>query len=522
MKKTSVIIGSMFIATIASTAIAGSQAKFSVVPLSNVSVTIPEHNISVIPYRITNNTKITRTLTYQPIEGVVQNTFLPNACANPFTLAHGQSCTLVLLATANNASTNLSEGGPVVCKTFGAGDNNPNPFLCSQPAPGNELKISIPPVPGGSAQCWGRNSNGQLGYATNMGTTNANSTPAAVQNLSSNVVSIVDGFRHTCALLATGAVKCWGSNENGQLGTTNFLGQSTSVPQEVIGLPSRATAITAGQIHTCAVLINGAVACWGSNNDLQLAQPTSGNNPVPSIVKGLSAKALKVTANDFSTCALLENHTVQCWGGNDFGQIGLPTTISRSATPNSVPGFNESAINIAAGKKHNCALMSSGNVQCWGSNSNGELGNSTNLGSSSFTALQVQSLNGTAVAITAGAGSSCALLSDRSAKCWGLNQYGQLGNPMNSGTSNPNVTPLPVVGIANIQQISSMALSTCALLNTGAVECWGINRYGQLGNPTNSGLSNANPSPLPVTGLGSGVARIFQQAGTADHACAIL
>jgi alpha-tubulin suppressor-like RCC1 family protein len=359
---------------------------------------------------------------------------------------------------------------------------------------------------GGTVECWGFNSNGQLGN----GTTTDSSTPVAVSGLTGGT-AIADGGEttvgHTCALLSGGTVKCWGSNVVGQLG--NGTTTDSSTPVAVIGLSGLggATTVAGGGDHTCALLTNGTVKCWGYNSDGQLGNGTTIDSTTPVAVSGLSG-ATAMVAGNIHTCALLSSGTVQCWGGDSNGQLGSGTTIN-SSTPVAVSGLS-GATAIASGASHTCALLSDGTVQCWGYNGFGQLGNGTTTDSS--TPVAVSGLSG-AKAIVAGAFHTCALLSDGTMQCWGYNGFGQLGSGMaiNSGT------PVAVSGLSGATAIAAGGAHTCALLSGGTVECWGEDTNGQLGNGT---TATASLTPVTVSGL-SGAKAIAAGSGI-GHTCALL
>lgn len=221
----------------------------------------------------------------------------------------------------------------------------------------------------GTVKCWGDNQYGQLGDGQ---TTLRSAIPIKVSGLS-NVIAIAAGKYHACALLAGGAVKCWGDNYWGQLGvdTTTLL---STTPVLVSGNLT-ASAITAGFDHTCALLIGGTVKCWGFNGKGELGNGTQTitPNPTPVPVSG-NLTATAITAGGHHTCAILVGGVVNCWGYTPYGELGVSAgTTPFSTTPVPVSG-NLTVTNIAAGYAHTCALLTQGTMQCWGSNSAGQLG----------------------------------------------------------------------------------------------------------------------------------------------------
>ncbi|MGC9079924.1 MAG: RCC1 domain-containing protein, partial [Nanopusillaceae archaeon] len=185
---------------------------------------------------------------------------------------------------------------------------------------------------------------------------------------------IAAGGSHTCALLSDGTVKCWGSNDDGQLGDgTNVYRHTPVIVQNL----SNAIAIAAGESHTCALLSDGTVWCWGYNAFGQLGYGTYFTDRyTPVKVQNLS-NAIAIAAGGYHTCALLSDRTVWCWGSNYFGQLGDGTREDRH-TPVKVQNLSN-VIAIAAGWYHTCALLYDGTVWCWGDNDDGQLGDGTNI-----------------------------------------------------------------------------------------------------------------------------------------------
>jgi hypothetical protein len=250
-----------------------------------------------------------------------------------------------------------------------------------------------------------------------------------------------------------------------------------------------AGAIAAGNGHSCSVLVNGAVDCWGLNGNGQLGNgmTTTSSTPVP--VSGIST-ATAIAAGAYHTCALLANGTVACWGYDYFGQLGNGMTTA-SSTPVPVSGIS-TATAIAAGAYHTCAVLANGTAACWGYNNYGQLGNGMTTAAS--TPVPVSGIS-TATVITAGYYHTCAVLAIGTAACWGLNGDGQLGNGMTTAAS----TPVPVSGISTVTAIVAGYYHTCAVLTNGTAACWGYNNYGQLGN----GMTTDVFTPVPVSGIGS-------------------
>ena len=186
-----------------------------------------------------------------------------------------------------------------------------------------------------------------------------------------------------------------------------------------------AVSITAGNYHTCALLNTGAVNCWGYNGTGELGNDTTTNSSAPVAVAAFTdgATAVSITAGSFHTCALLNTGAVNCWGWNVYGQLGNDSTTDSSA-PVAVTAFTDgaTAVSITAGEYHTCALLNTGAVNCWGYNSDGELGNGTTTDSSAPVAVATfTDGSATAVSITAGGYHTCALLNTGAVNCWGRN-----------------------------------------------------------------------------------------------------
>ena len=319
--------------------------------------------------------------------------------------------------------------------------------------------------------CWGQNGDGQLGN----GTRTSPLTPVQVSGIST-ATAITVGDQHSCAILANGTVWCWGDNYRGQLGDGTRLGWSTPVP--VVGI-SAATAVVAGDYHTCAVLADRTVWCWGANDWGQLGYGiTSYQILAPVQVWGGALTTTAIAAGDHHTCALwMTGGSVVCWGMNLSGQLGDGGVYHASLTPVMVLGIS-TATAITAGGFHTCAVLADGTARCWGANESGELGDGTTT--ERHWPVGVSGIS-TATAIDAGSAMhTCALLADRTARCWGLNEYGKLGD----GTTTTRLTPVAVPGISTATAITAGESHTCAVLADGIVRCWGSGEWGQLGDGT--------------------------------------
>ena len=337
-------------------------------------------------------------------------------------------------------------------------------------------------------QCDGTNLNGNtcvtLGYFG--GTLGCSSCGFNVSGCL-GVTRVTTGQLHACALISDGTVRCWGYNNEGQLGdgTTS----TRTRPVTVSGLTG-VTVLFAGGRHTCARLSDGTVKCWGRNNYGQLGDNSTTNRYTPVTVSGLTG-ATSLGLGDEHSCAMASG--VKCWGRNNYGQLG-DGTITNRYTPVAVTGLT-SPVGVAAGYSHSCAYSLTA-VRCWGRNQQGQLGNGTTTDSlSPVTVTGVGSPRGLAL----NANHSCAAVNGVSGYlvyCWGYNANGQLGD----GTTTSRSTAAQIIGLessgitAGSDSVSGSG-HTCSVRG-GIVKCWGKNTYGQLGNNTTA--DSSTPSSVMV------------------------
>lgn len=339
---------------------------------------------------------------------------------------------------------------------------------------------------GNGVVCWGANSYGQLGNGTRTSTL----APAAVQGLSSGVSMLSAGSNFSCAVTTAGGVKCWGDGRFGQLGAGNQVTE-TLTPVDVEGLQSGVKAISSGNGHTCALTNAGGVKCWGENQRRQLG---SGVNELwlyePVDVVGLSSGATAIGAGGRHTCAVVSGG-VKCWGDNFYYQLGAEDQFAFGDTPIDVFGLSSGAKTVTGGQGHTCALLTNGTAKCWGDNNYGQLG--TGDLNERPHATDVPELTDID-AIQAGGTHTCAIASGE-ALCWGGNMTAQLGE----GTQLDWVSPRPVLNLEGpVTHLAASSYHSCARVETGEISCWGENQAGQLGIGTPAG----HIQPVEVTDLG--------------------
>ena len=401
----------------------------------------------------------------------------------------------------------------------------------------------------GSAACWGENNAGQLGNGISY--SDAIWTPGQVSGLDGStpdktVVEFSSGLP-SCVILADGSAKCWGINHNGQLG--NGTRESSSVPVPVTGLdgttPER-TPIHLAQrgSSTCAVMQDGSAACWGRNNSGQIGDGSTSDRTSPTPVSGIdgltpATSAVSIGVQGNSTCALLEDRSVKCWGDNAHGQLGENSTIDRR-TPALVAGLDgsspgSSVETLSVGLSGACVLLDSGSTKCWGVL---EYSNSVTVISYVVAPTLVGSLDGsapdkTALELVVGYAHSCVLLAEGSTKCWGWNPDGQLGD----GSVTSSLTPVAVLEapgafastaeplgatsdlVMSRATSSSLVVSWNAPANTGGFPITNyLVRYRKLGVVAWSEFAHpvSTDTSITVTGLLPETSYEFQVAAVTD------
>ena len=328
--------------------------------------------------------------------------------------------------------------------------------------------------------------------------------------------AIAAGQDHSCALHQDGTISCWGNNLYGQLG--NGQGESGVIslsPVQVLSITD-ATAITKGTYHSCALHRRGTISCWGRGTDGQLGDGNSASSVIPVQVMSIS-DATAIAAGSNHSCALHRDGTISCWGGNWSGRLGNGQSGENadSPVPVQVTGITDAtAINISG---HSCALHQDGTISCWGSNASGQLGNGQATGYGQFSSLPVQVTGITdATAIATGPNHSCALHQDGTISCWG-------GDALGNGQNAVSPVPVQVFGITDATAIAADNGHSCALHRDGTISCWGNNFWGQLGNGQsgrNAGLVSHSLVPVKVTGITDATA-ITTGGGLEGYTCAL-
>lgn len=367
---------------------------------------------------------------------------------------------------------------------------------------------------GGYTRCWGNNERGQLGLGHRefqgdlkpyQLTNGDRSKLAGPIDLGGPAVDVKAGFDFTCALLADQSVRCWGNNDDGQLGLGNSSNQDETTPIALgpINLGGPVLALSVGDQSACAILSDGSLRCWGDNSsgvlglgDTSSPSPTTTPNLIPVVNLG-GTKAVAVSAGAYDTCVLMADGTLRCFGENYFGELGLGTRTNPSPTQppttyGPVPLLpDHTGVAVTVGSNYVCALLNDGQAQCWGRNLWGQLGIGTTLpiGDDETAASGAIQAGGQRIAsISAGVAHTCAIFAENGAlRCWGNNFKGQLGYPDLNHRGDTSATvpgALPPISFGQAVTASAVFVAnyvTCALLTSGEVRCWGWNNSGQLG-----------------------------------------
>ena len=373
----------------------------------------------------------------------------------------------------------------------------------------------------GRVKCWGYGGSGALGYGDTMNrgeAANQMGVNLPAVDLGTGVLakSVHAGYRHTCALLTDGHVKCWGSGSLG-IGVTDARGDEPNemgnyLPLVDLGVGRTAKALFAGELATCALLDNDGLKCWGKNSVGVLGlgdrvsrgdAPNQMGDNLPYVQLGAGRFVKDLAIGMVHACAVLDDQTVKCWGENMVGQLGqgtytLPIGISPNEVANLPPvnlGSGRTAKAVAVGDYHSCVILDNDTVKCWGENRSGQLG----LGDQRIRGSRPNEMGDnlmpvdlgpgrTAKRITATMDSTCVITDDDNVKCWGDDSLGRLGaeGARNRGSApNQMGANLPGVNLGigrHVRALYSGYIGTsCAVLDNADVKCWGFNGQGQLG-----------------------------------------
>ncbi len=369
------------------------------------------------------------------------------------------------------------------------------------------------------------------------------------------VIQLAAGDDHTCALFSDGRVKCWGKNNHGQLGYGNTENIGDDELPSSVGFVSvsakpgvTVSRLAASVEHTCALLSDSTVVCWGSNTTGQLGYGNVadvGDDELPSSVGAVSvAPSSGITATAIGTgsahtCALLSNATVRCWGADGHGALGYGNMdiIGDDELPSSVGPVSLSTIAgvvpvaLMVGRSLSCVLLSDDTAKCWGFNDFGQLGygNTQTIGDdelpSSVGSISLSTTPGVVpVKLVGGDFHTCALLSDNNVRCWGSSIDGELGygNRTRIGDDELPSSVEPISLGSPATGLTGGFNQNCAFLSDQSVRCWGSNYAGQLGNGNVENVGDDElPSSVDALTVTAGLTVKVITAGD-THTCALL
>lgn len=351
----------------------------------------------------------------------------------------------------------------------------------------------------GEVKCWGEGASGRLGLG-NMDDVGASNTPAEMRpvDVGGVVVDICAGADFTCVALEDGDARCWGDAAQGKLGTANNQDIGDDEPPSMpdpIEIGGTAIGVACGSLHACVLLSGGAVRCWGVSNSGRLGNMVNESigddehpNEIDPVVVG--GAVADVVAGAEHTCALLEDGSVRCWGNAALGRLGNGNAMENigddepPSVATNIVALGAPAVQITAGDAHTCALLDDGSIKCWGEATNGQLGNGDDmedLGDDETLDTVDPVPLPAAIAIGAGGDHSCAVLTSGDVTCWGEAGFGQLGNESTIDVVTPTGLAVNLGQDVDVVSVGAGAGHTCARIEGGALICFGLNTRGQLG-----------------------------------------
>ncbi len=404
----------------------------------------------------------------------------------------------------------LGDGCEVDC-TFSTGARNI--------ALGHEHTCAI--TYAGAVRCWGSGERGKTGLGTDadIGRSPGSVAVAPDVTLGALARSVALGTGFSCALREPGDVVCWGYRANGRLGdglddSAQDIGDAPGETADSLGplaIPGVVVDIAVGGSHACALSDGGQIFCWGMGGSGRLGYGNTAdvgvtNTPAmaDAVPLPLEFEPVQIAAGAGHTCALGSSGDVRCWGDGAHGMLGTVSTITigddEPASAGGVAELGGPAVAISAGAQHTCALMEGGDVRCWGLGAVGRLGygNNDSVGDDESPAGFTVPLASSALQVSAGRAHTCALLQDRSVLCWGEGGRGQLGRGENGNIGDNEVldglAPIEIEiesrGAVGVREVQAGGDHTCAVLVDGRVRCWGEAESGQLGYGNTEDIGN--------------------------------
>ncbi|WP_300406131.1 hypothetical protein [Nocardioides sp.] len=392
-----------------------------------------------------------------------------------------------------------------------------------------------------------------VGVLSLLGPPAATASPTRSVDEPVAAASVSAGYNHSCVVTVEQAVRCWGNGDDGRLGYGNtarvgdgsVLGAETAAAAGDVPLGGPAIAVGAGKDHTCALMLTGAVRCWGLNEVGQLGYghtQTVGDGLTPGLETPadagdvpLGGTAVSLSVSDDQTCVVLDDGAIRCWGAPNYGKLGygIFEPIGDDETPADVGDvpLDTAATGVATGVNHTCALLVTGAVRCWGQGVYGALGYGSEAGITLASNAPDVAVGGPVTALSAGTSHTCAVLDGGGVRCWGNGDNGRLGygdlldvgDGQVEGYETPEkVGDVPVGGPATA--IAAAGAFTCAVLESGGTRCWGWGLYGRTGyamtDDIGGGVTPGFETPADAGDLDLGGTALTVSGE--NHACAVL
>jgi alpha-tubulin suppressor-like RCC1 family protein len=324
-----------------------------------------------------------------------------------------------------------------------------------------------------TVRCWGWNNDGQLGDGTRSG----HDAPIVVQGLR-DVAEVRAAWDFTCARARDGAVHCWGENDYGQLGDGDR--HARAEPTLVRGI-SRAQQLVLGSTHACALVAGGGVRCWGRNEHGELADGSEALRDRP-VTAQFGRGVTEVAAGEGGTCALREDGSVRCAGW-----------LARGSAPQRVEGLPLGIVDVAVAKNFACANTVDDELRCWGEGFVGQLGGENTGAGEVFVPRAIAGLRGVAQ-MALGPRGGCAVRRDGQLWCWG--RVGIAARRSRSVDETQGLPPYRVSALEGVAQVSVGDDFVCARMTAGGVCCFGDGHMGQLGHNSNRDAPESDPAPV--------------------------
>ncbi|MFM8529701.1 MAG: RCC1 domain-containing protein, partial [Ilumatobacteraceae bacterium] len=328
----------------------------------------------------------------------------------------------------------------------------------------------------GRARCWGFSQDafgpGVVGNFGDQAGEMGDQTPVLQWGRDVLTVSLGGAGNNLCGLLSDGSIRCMGPDADL---VPNWNGESFA-------------SVSSGPFHSCAVTNLGTPVCWGHNAFGQFGDGTTSSTYSGPVEANTTKPVVAISAGGQQTCAILVDGSLQCWGSNACGQLGVGDYSDRSTPTNVSLGAGLSAVAVSVGQWHTCVLLDNGTVKCWGLNIYGQLGDGGTTSSNVPGSALSLGVGSTPRSISSGLSHSCVLFSNGTLRCWGSNNQGQLGQ----GDTQARLSPTSLdFGVGTtVEAVGLGDLTTCAALASGSVKCLGANHYGQLGTENNASFGD--------------------------------